>query len=56
MCRNGVAASHDEKAVARVMSMREIEIYCDLHQGPGTATMLTTDLTHAYIDENMGTS
>jgi N-acetylglutamate synthase/N-acetylornithine aminotransferase len=38
------------------MEQRTIEITCDLHAGNGEATMLFTDLTHAYVDENMGTS
>jgi N-acetylglutamate synthase/N-acetylornithine aminotransferase len=28
----------------------------DLGIGNGTARILTNDLTHAYVDENMGTS
>jgi glutamate N-acetyltransferase/amino-acid N-acetyltransferase len=56
VCRDGVAAAHDEAAVASTMERREIEITCDLHAGNGDATMLFTDLTHAYVDENMGTS
>ena len=31
-------------------------IDCDLHAGTGEATVHFTDLTHAYVDENMGTS
>ena len=38
------------------MLARDIEIDCDLHAGTGTATVAFTDLTHAYVDENMGTS
>lgn len=56
VCRDGVAAVHDEAAVDAVMSAAEIEIDCDLHHGSGTATVLTTDLSHAYVDENMGKS
>jgi glutamate N-acetyltransferase/amino-acid N-acetyltransferase len=56
VCRDGVAAAHDDAAVAATMKRREIEITCDLHAGNGDATMLFTDLTHAYVDENMGTS
>jgi len=56
VCREGVAALHDETALAKVMSGREIEITCDLREGMGQATMRFTDLTHAYVDENMGTS
>jgi glutamate N-acetyltransferase/amino-acid N-acetyltransferase len=56
VCRDGVAAPHDGVAVAAVMEKRDISITCDLHNGNGEATMLFTDLTHAYVDENMGTS
>jgi glutamate N-acetyltransferase/amino-acid N-acetyltransferase len=56
VCEHGIAAAHDADAVARVMEQRTIEITCDLHAGNGEATMLFTDLTHAYVDENMGTS
>ena len=35
---------------------KEIAIDCDLHAGTGAATVTFTDLTHAYVDENMGTS
>jgi N-acetylglutamate synthase/N-acetylornithine aminotransferase len=56
VCRDGIAARHDEAAVAAAMERRELEITCDLRAGDGEATMLFTDLTHAYVDENMGTS
>jgi len=56
VCSNGVACYHDAEAVAAAMAGREIEIRCDLHLGHGEAKVLFTDLTHAYIDENMGTS
>jgi N-acetylglutamate synthase/N-acetylornithine aminotransferase len=38
------------------MTERDIEIVCDLHAGRGEAKVRFTDLTHAYVDENMGTS
>ena len=38
------------------MAGRDIEIVCDLHEGHGEAMVRFTDLTHAYVDENMGTS
>ena len=41
---------------SRVSSRGDIAIVCDLHAGRHQATMLFTDLTHAYVDENMGTS
>jgi glutamate N-acetyltransferase/amino-acid N-acetyltransferase len=56
VCRGGVAASHDAGAVAGVMAQRELTIACDLHAGHGEAVVLTTDLSHAYIDENRTTS
>ncbi len=56
VCERGIAAAHDADAVATLMEQRELEITCDLHNGNGEATMLFTDLTHAYVDENMGTS
>jgi glutamate N-acetyltransferase/amino-acid N-acetyltransferase len=55
-CRRGVAAAHDEAALAAVMARRAIDIECDLGAGRGTATMRFTDLSHAYVDENRGTS
>jgi len=56
VCRDGIAAVHDTAALAARMTERDVEIVCDLHTGSGEATMLFTDLTHAYVDENMGTS
>jgi glutamate N-acetyltransferase / amino-acid N-acetyltransferase len=52
----GYAAAHDADAVAAHMAGRHIDLVCDLGLGPGRATVLTNDLTHAYVDENMGTS
>jgi glutamate N-acetyltransferase/amino-acid N-acetyltransferase len=52
----GVTIAHDEAAVAAHMAQRHLEIVCDLGLGPGTFTVLTNDLTHAYIDENTGGS
>jgi glutamate N-acetyltransferase/amino-acid N-acetyltransferase len=56
VCRDGVAAAHDATALAARMEPRDIEIECDLHAGTGEATVTFTDLTHAYVDENMTTS
>jgi glutamate N-acetyltransferase / amino-acid N-acetyltransferase len=56
VCRDGVAAEHDADALAKVMDSALIVITCDLHDGPGEASMVTTDLSHAYIDENRRTS
>jgi glutamate N-acetyltransferase/amino-acid N-acetyltransferase len=51
-----VAVEHDVEAVQAHVSQRDVEITCDLGLGAGRATILTNDLTHAYVDENMGTS
>jgi glutamate N-acetyltransferase/amino-acid N-acetyltransferase len=56
VCRNGIAAPHDAAALAERMAVKDIAIDCDLHAGTGTATVTFTDLSHAYVDENMGTS
>ncbi len=56
VCREGVAAEHDTAELATAMADREIEITCDLEAGTSEATMLFTDLSHAYVDENRGTS
>jgi glutamate N-acetyltransferase/amino-acid N-acetyltransferase len=56
VARAGIACDHDAAALARVMQAHDIEITCDLQLAHGTAEVLTTDLSHAYIDENRRTS
>jgi glutamate N-acetyltransferase/amino-acid N-acetyltransferase len=56
VCRGGVAFAHDADALARAMAEPEIDIVCDLRTAHGEANVLTTDLSHAYIDENRRTS
>ncbi|MHB1488288.1 MAG: bifunctional glutamate N-acetyltransferase/amino-acid acetyltransferase ArgJ [Acidimicrobiales bacterium] len=56
VCRGGIAAEHDVEAVATHMAGRYLDLSADLGLGSGQAGMLATDLTHAYIDENMRTS
>jgi glutamate N-acetyltransferase/amino-acid N-acetyltransferase len=56
VCEHGIAAAHDAAAVAEVMARRELVVSADLGLGSGEAAVLTTDLGHGYIDENMGTS
>jgi len=56
VCRDGIATPHDEAALTRELAGTEIEILCDLRQAHGEATVITTDLSHAYIDENRRTS
>ena len=46
----------DAEALAVHMAGRRLDLTVDLGQGTGTAEVVTTDLTHAYIDENMRTS
>jgi glutamate N-acetyltransferase / amino-acid N-acetyltransferase len=56
VCRDGIAADHDSALLADVMEGRMLEVTADLGLGRGDATVLTNDLSHAYIDENMRTS
>jgi glutamate N-acetyltransferase/amino-acid N-acetyltransferase len=53
ICRKGGrAADYDENAAHDYISQPEFSITIDLHQGPGTCTFWTTDLTHGYISIN----
>ena len=52
----GVTAEVDADALAAYMAQPDLEVTAHLGLGHGTARILTNDLTHAYIDENMGTS
>ena len=52
----GVTVSHDEQAVRRHLDGRHVEVVVHLGLGQGEASILTNDLTPAYIDENMRTS
>jgi glutamate N-acetyltransferase / amino-acid N-acetyltransferase len=56
VCRDGVALEHDPSAITSALAEHDVEILCDLRQAHGEATVLTTDLSHAYIDENRRTS
>ncbi|MCX7621932.1 MAG: bifunctional ornithine acetyltransferase/N-acetylglutamate synthase, partial [Acidimicrobiales bacterium] len=56
VAEGGVEVEHDREAVAVHMAGRDLLIEADLGLGHGHAQVLTNDLTHAYIDENMGTS
>ena len=56
VCAAGVAAAHDEAAVAAHMAGRHVQIDCDLGLGSGRAVVLGTDLSYGYIDENRTTS
>jgi len=54
--RGCVGVDHDAQALADHMAGEYLEVHCDLGVGGGAARILTNDLTHAYVDENMGTS
>jgi N-acetylglutamate synthase/N-acetylornithine aminotransferase len=54
--RGGVEVDHDRDAVAAHLAQRHLDVRCDLGLGAGRAVVLTNDLTHAYVDENKGTS
>lgn len=53
---DGVAVDHDAEAVRAHMAGRRVEVAADLGLGAGQAAVLTSDLSPAYIDENMRTS
>jgi glutamate N-acetyltransferase / amino-acid N-acetyltransferase len=56
VARAGVTCAHDGAGVRVHMAGRVLDVHADLGLGPGCATVLTNDLSHAYIDENMRTS
>jgi len=49
LCEKGAAGEDRSKAD---LSGRDITVVVDLHAGPGSATVLTTDLSHGYVEEN----
>jgi glutamate N-acetyltransferase/amino-acid N-acetyltransferase len=51
VCREGMAYGDLEEA-RTAMKTREVAIDVTLHAGTATATVLTTDLTAAYVHEN----
>ena len=55
VAEGGVTAPVDEAALAAYMAQEHLEVTAHLGLGDGTARILTNDLTHAYVDENMGT-
>ena len=59
VARGGVSLELDaetQAALTTYMDQRHIEPTVDLGVGDASWTLLTNDLTHAYVDENMGTS
>ncbi len=49
ICQGGAVAAERSKAD---LTGREITVEIDLHRGAGSATVLTTDLSHGYVEEN----
>lgn len=56
MFANGTEQPRDVGKLKAIMDARHLYLTVDLGQGSGTGHVITTDLTHEYIDENMGTS
>ena len=57
VCRDGIACAHDADGARRsAWPSATSRSSATSTPGNGEATMLFTDLTHAYVDENMGTS
>ena len=56
VCRKGIAAMHDATVLQEIMAAGHLVVTADLGIGEGEAVIWTNDLTHEYIDENMGTS
>ena len=54
--QDGHEVDYDRKLAVEVVSGREFSIYIDVDDGTAEGAIITADLTHAYIDENMGTS
>ncbi len=52
----GHEVEYNRDEVVEVVSSREYSIYIDVDEGVAEGAIITADLTHAYIDENMGTS
>ncbi|MEO7428582.1 MAG: bifunctional glutamate N-acetyltransferase/amino-acid acetyltransferase ArgJ [Acidimicrobiales bacterium] len=56
VAEHGITADVDPEVMTAYMDGAELDVAANLGLGDGTALILTNDLTHAYIDENMGTS
>ena len=56
VAEHGVTVEPDPAALAAYMAREHLEVTANLGLGDGNARILTNDLTHAYVDENMGTS
>ncbi len=56
VAEGGITSAVDEAGLAAYMAGEHLEVVANLGIGDGTARIITNDLTHAYVDENMGTS
>ncbi len=56
VARDGAPFAHDAKSLKMYMERDEIEITADLKLGYFEAEITFCDISHAYIDENIGTS
>ncbi len=56
VCDKGIACKHDQKSMDSYMLNSKIEISANLHAGDQSAEAYGCDLSHAYVDENMGRS
>ena len=56
VCFDGVAVEYPDDVLRTYLSDRHVRVRADLGVGDGEGSVLTNDLTHAYIDENMRTS
>jgi len=56
VAERGVTVDVDPAVMDAYMAQEHIEVTAHLGLGDGIASILTNDLTHAYVDENMGTS
>ena len=51
-CAGGTAVAFSEEEAAAALAAEEVEVVVDLHLGPGSATVLTCDLTYEYVRIN----
>ena len=56
VAEGGVTVPVDQDVLAAYMAQEHLQVTAHLGLGDGNARILTNDLTHAYVDENMGTS
>ncbi|MGI6367057.1 MAG: bifunctional glutamate N-acetyltransferase/amino-acid acetyltransferase ArgJ [Anaerolineae bacterium] len=52
LVRDGGPYQVDEERASQILAQREIPIHIDLGQGEASATVWTSDLSHAYVDIN----